>query len=183
MGSAKEAALRDLKPGDISDPISAEGGYFIYGVRATRPVGTSSISAEVDLKRLTVLLTDEGESPEDQQKLGTLQTVLRQVNSCERFLQAAEIYGSQGSGDLGFVETSTLPPLHADAISQLKMGEISPLLPTEDGAVLYILCDAVEITEPLTREGVRDQMVDERQQAFGEELMLVYRRQAYIEYL
>lgn len=183
LGAAREAAIREINVGEISAPVASAGGYFIYGIRATRPVGASSVSTEVDLKRLTVPLTEGGESLEDQQRLGALETVLRQVNTCERFLQAAEIYGAEGSGDLGFVSLASLPPLHANAIAQLPTGRISPLLPIQGGGVVYIACDTRDIAQPLTKEEVRAEMAAERQQELSEELMLLYRRQAYIEYL
>ena len=183
LGGGKDAALRDLNRGDVSEPIFSDGGYFIYAIRSMRPIGASAIRVEWDLRTLTIPLTDQGQSLEDKQRLGALEQVLRQVDSCDRFEQAAEIYGGEGSGNLGWVDPRSLPPLILNAMGQLNPRQISPLLPSAIGGAVYIVCDTRDTSQPLTKDEVRAEMVSERRDILSDELMFAYRRAAYIEYL
>ena len=182
LGPARNAALQDLRVGDISAPAAASGGQFIYAVRGVRPIGTSSATELFDLRRLFITLENEGNSVNDGNKLLTLDNVLKRVDSCERFDQAVELYGEGASGPVGQVSLAQLPPVVRNAVNDLETNQISPLLPERGGAAVYINCGIEIQTEPLTREQVRTRLFNENVQTLGEDLMIELRRQAYIEY-
>ena len=179
---AQATAFQDLKAGQVSTAIPGHEGYFFYGIRDIRPVGALTIETRVELRRLFITLTDQGNSPEDAEKLLSLQTAFNRVDSCERFDQVSEIYGEQGSSDLGLIDPAQLPTFVQNAIEGLEEDQFSTLVPEPGGAAIYINCGSQVKPIPLTKDQLRERILNERIQAMGEDLMIGYRRQAYIEY-
>ena len=182
LSSAARAAVRSLSAGDVSSAVAGDGGYYIYGVRAVRPVGSAFVEDLFDVRELFVSLEALGQSPNDAQKLQTLQNVFRRVDSCERFNQAVEIYGEGSSGPKGFLSLRELPPQVAGVVAATEIGTFSQLVPSPGGASIFAVCGKSKRNEPLTEDMVRGEMRSENIAEAGADLMRTLRRQAYIEY-
>ena len=182
LSNAARAAVRGLAAGEVTHAVPGDGGYYIYGVRAVRPVGSAFVEDVYNVRQLFVALEAMGQSPGDAQKLQLLQTVFRRVDSCERFDQAVEIYGEAEQPLNGNFTLRQLPPQVAGVVLATEIGAFSQLVPQPGGASIFADCGKSERSEPQTKDMVRSTMSSENVAVAGATLMRNLRRRAYIEY-
>ena len=181
LGPEIEAALAELKAGEVSLPIPFQDGYLIFAVEAIRPVGALEVRELFDLARLTITLESRGQSTADKEKLVTLDQVFRRIDSCERFEQALAIYGEDGSGRLEAVMLADLPPEVRTVVRELELNAFSQLIPTQDGAAIYMKCAMIEEVVPMDRAQLRAQLTQEKSARLEARLRRSLRRAAYID--
>lgn len=178
-----EAGLVGLRPGTITEqPVRTEEGYYIVGLLQTRPIGAAASRTIAALRRLFLSLPQDLSTPAAQQRLALLTSISEQVRGCQAFDQVIQQYGEPGSGNLGEIDLSTLPPIVSVTLAELEVGELSPPLPAEGGGAVYILCGKRVEIDPMTSENVRDRLTGQRVQKLAQRYDADLRRNAYIDY-
>lgn len=182
LDGTSDAAIRGLNRGDVSAPVARDGGYYIYGVRSVRPVGAKSTTDLYDVRELFIELEAGGQSENDRQKLLALQNVIKRIDTCARFSQAANIYGDPGTRNYGYVNLRDLDPLVGGVANSLSIGEMSALVPRPGGASLIMKCGKTTTSEPMTEDDVRGQLQGDKIRDVSADHMRTLRRRAYIDY-
>ncbi|MGB1155822.1 MAG: peptidylprolyl isomerase [Alphaproteobacteria bacterium] len=178
-----EAGLANLRPGSITQqPIQTDEGLYIMGILARRPIGAASSRTIAALRQLYLNLPEDLSTPIAQQRLALLTSVSEQVRGCRQFDAAMAQYGEEGSGNLGEIDLSTLPPIISVTLSELDVGEVSPPLPTDGGGSVFMVCGKRVEVDPLTAENVRERLKNERVQTLARRYDADLRRDAYIDY-
>ncbi|MBI2503664.1 MAG: peptidylprolyl isomerase [Candidatus Latescibacteria bacterium] len=164
-----ENAARQLKPGQVSDPVLTPYGYHLIQLREKRE---DEVCASHILAR----------APMDQQDrertAAQLEDLRRRAQTGEDFAQLAKTYSedlssAQRGGLWQVLSTDQLPSFIQPYVGQLKLGEISsPFFLEDSGHLLKINEDQATI-ENLVRE--------ERLETAMRHLIEDYRQQIHIE--
>ena len=178
-----EAGLANVSPGSISEtPIRTDDGYYIMGILNRRPIGAASSRTIAALRQLFLNLPEDLSNPIAQQRLALLTNISEQVRGCRQFDAVTTQYGEPGSGNLGEVDLSTLPPIISITLSGLEVGEVSPPLPSDGGGSVYMVCGKRVEVDPLTSEAIRERLTNERIDTLTRRYDADLRRDAYIDY-
>jgi len=171
LGDELDAAVRNLRPGQISPPVRSADGWHIYLSRAQRVFGSSAPAQEApqpvataprpmiqkpDLKRAKVHLAQavfpaEADTDAARKTAADKAEALRKtVKGCADFLAKGKQLGSPESGDMGTQMVRDLHPgLQGFAVAY-PAGQASPVMKGPGGALLLMVCgrDVPMITVP-----------------------------------
>jgi peptidyl-prolyl cis-trans isomerase SurA len=132
-----EAALLQMRPGQVSQPIPVTGGVYILLLHDKRAGAGQTL---VNLKQAALRLPQDAGADAvaaAQAKLAALKT---QVKGCQDLeAQAGKVDGVV-AGDLGEADVNDLAQGFKDAIANLKVGEVSAPVRTSAGLHLVALC-------------------------------------------
>lgn len=151
--------VQQLRPGQFSRPVKTFGGVFLVWLNDRRSSSTGDPT--VSLKRLLFPLPDNATAQQQQQMIANAKQVAAQINSCGAANQAIQQYGLRGSGDMGRMNMSDLPPELREILGKLEIGQPSEPLRLPGGVGLMLVCersgggiDREKIRNSLTRERV-----------------------------
>lgn len=149
-----------LGPGEVSDPVQIPGGVALFQLRAVEE-GDAPEAASVSVDYAQFLL------PNDTAADARIAEITQQVDSCN------DLYG-QAFGlpeDQLIRETQAMAQIPADigvALAALDPGESTSLMRGAN-RVFLMLCNRMpETEEPLSRDTVRDQLVNQRLASFAD---------------
>jgi peptidyl-prolyl cis-trans isomerase SurA len=178
------AALRQMGPGTISNPISVPGGISIIAVQDTRKILTADPrDAVLSLKQVSIAFPQ-----------GTTREAAEPIVA--RFAQAARSVGGCGGAEKiatdfhGEVVTSDqikmrdLPPTLQQMMLPMQVGQSTqPFGSIEEGVRVLVICgrDEVDPTEP-TFDQVYNQINEERVNLRWRRYLRDLRRDAIIEF-
>jgi peptidyl-prolyl cis-trans isomerase SurA len=178
------AALRQMGPGTISNPISVPGGISIIAVQDTRKILTADPrDAVLSLKQVSIAFPQ-----------GTTREAAEPIVA--RFAQAARSVGGCGGAEKiatdfhGEVVTSDqikmrdLPPTLQQMMLPMQVGQSTqPFGSIEEGVRVLVICgrDEVDPTEP-TFDQVYNQINEERVNMRARRYLRDLRRDAVIEF-
>jgi peptidyl-prolyl cis-trans isomerase SurA len=188
-------ALSDLRPGQTTAPIRAEGGYYVLQLRDRRePIGTvvtpmaagpSDPSAPVPLDRLLIPLPPNPE-PLLRERAMTLATnVKSQVRSCSDLPAIAKQLQGSVYAKLGDVNPNDLNPELRDAVAKTGPGEGVPPFFSAAGLELIFRCDLAPpklvAFELPTREQLQQQLFVQQMGIYAKSYLRDLRRDAVVE--
>ena len=132
-----DAALEQLRPGQLSAPIPVRDGVYIIYLREKR---SGAKAALVDLKQIAVPLAKD--APQDQVDAAnkTLLALKPQIANCETLEATAGKVPGVVAGDLGEAEITDLAPAFQQAATTLKVGQLSDPIRTDAGLHLIAVC-------------------------------------------
>lgn len=151
-----DAALKSLRPGQLSQPIRSADGYHILLVRAQRAVGSRTVvqappprpraPARPDLAKATVSMrqlmfpasanTDEARAAAKAQA----EAARKSIKSCGDFQAKANGLGQGDTSDMGSMKLKDMQAGLANMAASLPLGQPSPVLSGPGGALLLIVC-------------------------------------------
>lgn len=171
LGDELDAALRNLRPGQISPPVRSPDGWHIFLSRAQRVFGSSAPAREAprqpvararpmiqkpDLKRAKVHLAQvvfpaEADTDAARKAAADKAEALRKtVKGCADLLAKGKQVGGPESGDMGTQMVRDLHPgLQGFAVAYPE-GQPGPVMKGPAGALLLMVCgrDVPMITAP-----------------------------------
>jgi peptidyl-prolyl cis-trans isomerase SurA len=154
------AVVDEMRSGQLSKPISVQGGVYIIYLRDKRAGAGSDI---VSLKQAAISLP--ASAPTDQvvaaqQKLLALKAQIKGCADLEA--KAAKVEGVI-AGDLGEADVRDLRPAFRDAAESLQQGQISDPIRTDIGLHLVALCGKRQsgVTLP-SREEIEARLEDQK---------------------
>jgi peptidyl-prolyl cis-trans isomerase SurA len=163
-----EAALQQLKPGQLSQPIPVTGGVYILMLHDKRAGAGETL---VNLKQAALRLPQDA-SPEAVTAAQAKLTALRgQLKGCQDIeSQAGKVEGVV-AGDLGEADVNDLAEGFKAAIASLKVGEVSAPVRTSAGLHLVALCGRrAAVADGPTRNDLENRL-------YEQELSMIARRE------
>ena len=150
-----DAALAQLRPGQLSAPVRTASGYHILLVRSKRAVGGAEEEAptpqpvvqtvqrpdinkaKVQMKQIILPAADES-----QRKVVSAQAekLRKSIKSCADFEEKAKAMGVPESGDMGTLRVKDLAPGLQQLALGIPLGQPSPVLNSPGGSILLIVC-------------------------------------------
>jgi peptidyl-prolyl cis-trans isomerase SurA len=132
-----DAALDQLRPGQLSAPIPVKDGVYIIYLRDKR---SGSGATMVDLKQAAIALPATASQADLDAARAKLQSVRAAAKGCADLQGAAAKAPGVVAGDLGEAEIADLAPEFRQAAQTLDVGQISDPIRTKVGLHLVAVC-------------------------------------------
>ena len=137
MPTEVDAALEQLRPGQLSRPIQVKDGVYIIYLRDKR---AGSKTAIVDLKQVAAPLAADATQAQIDAATKLLTDLKPKITSCETLETAAGKVDGLVAGDLGEAEITDLAPAFQEAANKLDVGQVSDPIRTDAGMHLIAVC-------------------------------------------
>ncbi len=137
-------ALERLRPGDISQPLRSQVGFFIFQLRDRRlgkaTQDNGAVAEEIKISQILFQadIQNEGALLKSADKAEALRA---RLTDCGAVNAVAEELSAPASGDLGWLKIGDLPIVLASAVSNLPVGQISEPLQGPAGVHLLMVCE------------------------------------------
>lgn len=132
-----DAALEELRPGQLSRPIPVRDGVYIIYLRDKR---AGAKTALVDLKQVAYPLAADASAQQVEAANSALLALKPQITGCSTLEAAANKVDGLVAGDLGEAEITDLAPAFQAAASALDIGQVSDPIRTDAGLHLIAVC-------------------------------------------
>jgi peptidyl-prolyl cis-trans isomerase SurA len=167
MAPEIDAALEQMRPGQLSQPIPVRDGVYIIFLRDKRTGASASV---VHLKQAAVALPQSATEAQIAAATATLETLRGQVTSCSDIEAKAATVNGVVAGDLGEADIKDLAPAFRQAIETLQPGQVSAPIRTNAGLHILAVCDKrAGGAESLTAEQIESRL-------YGQQLSMIARR-------
>ena len=131
-----QAALDQLQPGQLSNPIPVEGGVYILYLRDKRDGAATSLAS---LKQVMVELPEAATEAQIAAATRTLEG-MRQGLTCDTILSTARATSGVTGADLGESDIANLAPQFQQFARTSEVGAVSTPIRTPLGLHLVALC-------------------------------------------
>ena len=162
-----DAALEQLRPGQLSAPIPVKDGVYIIYLRDKRSGAGETL---VSLKQAAIALPQNATQADIDAARTKLEALRPQIKGCNGLEAAAAKTPGVVAGDLGEAQISDLAPQFKNAAQSLQVGQVSEPIRTNVGLHLVALCG---------RHAAGSQMPNHDQienRLYGEQLSMIARR-------
>lgn len=132
-----DAALEELRPGQLSKPIQVKDGVYIVYLRDKR---AGSKTAIVDLKQVAAPLAADATEAQVAAATKLLTDLKPKITNCASLEGVAGKVDGLVAGDLGEAEITDLAPAFQEAANKLDVGQISDPIRTDAGMHLIAVC-------------------------------------------
>ena len=174
--------VRNLSPGQVSEPIRTFSGFYILKVTDERQRSISIEDSKLDIYQIALPLP--GNSTQDQQSamLDLLEQIRPSISSCEDAEAVApQIEGANGVAAKD-VRLGDMSQNLQQALANLQPGETSAPVATQRAALLLTVCSRDDTGGALpTREQVITKIGSERMELLERRYMRDLRREAFID--
>jgi peptidyl-prolyl cis-trans isomerase SurA len=137
MAPEVDAALDQLRPGQLSQPIPVKDGVYIIYLRDKRAGSGQTL---VSLKQAAIALPADASAADVAAAKATLITVRGQIKDCATLESSVAKTPGVVAGDLGEAETGDLLPEFAEAAKTLQPGQLSQPIRTKVGLHVLAVC-------------------------------------------
>jgi peptidyl-prolyl cis-trans isomerase SurA len=137
MPAEVDAALDQLRPGQLSQPIPVKDGVYIIYLRNKRAGSGQTL---VSLKQAAIALPADASAADVAAAKATLITVRGQIKDCATLEASVAKTPGVVAGDLGEAETGDLLPEFAEAAKTLQPGQLSQPIRTKVGLHVLAVC-------------------------------------------
>ncbi len=162
-----DAALEQMRPGQLSAPIPVKDGVYIVYLRDKRAGAGATL---VDLKQAAVSLPATASQADVDAARAKLLAVKAAAKGCADLEQTASKTPGVVAGDLGEAEIADLAPEFKDAAQTLAPGQISDPIRTKVGLHLVAVCGkGASGGAQLTHDDIENRL-------YGQQLAMISRR-------
>ena len=177
------SVLSSLQPGQVSDPIRAQGGYFILYLADRRAGGAAPAGkTTVTLQQLFLpLSTTTATEAEISTKAKAAQDIVAGARTCAELDERSKRIGAL-SRNLGKIDVDQLPPDVARVIGPLGPGQTTPPVRVSEGFLVLMVCDRqVQEAGAEQRAAVERRLRDQRLSAASRRQLRDLRRGALLD--
>jgi peptidyl-prolyl cis-trans isomerase SurA len=132
-----DAALEQLRPGQLSQPIPVKDGVYIIYLRDKRSGAGQTL---ISLKQAAIALPATATPADVEAARAKLETVRAQIKDCATLEATAGKTQGVIAGDLGEAEVNDLSPEFKEAATTLKVGQLSEPIRTKVGLHVLAVC-------------------------------------------
>ena len=178
------AAVQQMSPGQVSDPIPVSGGYSIVAVQDTRKVLTADPrDAVLSLKQVSIAFPASMTTPQRESIVNRFSAAARNVAGCggaDRL--AAEFKGDVVQRDE--IKLRDLPPALQNIMAGMQVGQATqPFGALTEGVRTFVICGRDQAAAQMpTYDDIYGQLNEERVNLRARRYLRDLRRDAVIEY-
>ncbi|MFM8679891.1 MAG: peptidylprolyl isomerase [Alphaproteobacteria bacterium] len=175
-----EAAVKAIRPGEVTAPIRTAGGFYVIGVRGRRTVAQASPDEAVVL--LTQLVM-QARTPDEFRAAEQLADELRgSVNGCDELAKVAKELRVSPPTEPQRLRVGDINPAIREKVRGLKAGVPSAHLRSGNSVVVLMACSREEPPSGLpSREDVEETIMRQRLDLLSRRYLRDLRRQAYVD--
>ena len=183
LGQSLDAALANLRPGQVSPPVRTIGGYHIFYLRDRRTSASMEPSnVTVALRQLFVPLPSTADAAERAGQMELARTMAEQATSCQEIDKLAKELGTPLSGDLGKVRLASMPAQLRDAVGDLEIGKASAPQSIGEGILVLMVCGREGDKVPtVDRAGILRMLTNQRMALAARQYLRDLRRAAFVD--
>ena len=188
LGSILGPVVKQLKPGQISSPVSTNDGVYIVllqNQRTAKGLSSEPPKVQVALQQLHLSVPPGSGAAAVAAASYRARELSQGVNDCTGFEAISKTSGSPISGFLGKFEISQLSPQFQEMVSPLQANQVSQPMRTADGVVVLMVCsrETDNGEDPLekARSDIRTRLLNERLGRLAKQHEDKLRREAFIE--
>lgn len=197
LSSELDKALADLKPGDISQPLRASGGYYILLLRDKRSAAGGGLSGvEVDVRQVMFPYISADEAgkrqtisdpqPSNPVVAATMQrasAALQSAVDCKNFEEVTRSLGTDVLSDGGKMMLADVPHLFRDVSGTLDIGVMGEPILSSQGVHMVMVCDRKSMESNLPpRDVVEARLNQEALSLRARRYLRDLRRDAVVEF-
>jgi peptidyl-prolyl cis-trans isomerase SurA len=162
-----DAALEQLRPGQLSQPIPVKDGVYIIYLRDKRSGAGDTL---VNLKQAAVALPADASAGDVEAARVKLADLKLKIKGCDDMAKAAAGVPGVVAGDLGEADVNDLSPQFRDAAEHLQVGQVSDPIRTSVGLHLIAVCGKRSSTGAvLDHDQIENRL-------YGQQLSMISRR-------
>ncbi len=167
MAPEIDAALDQMRPGQLSRPIPVRDGVYIVYLRDRR-AGASAVT--VSLKQAAIALPSSAPEAEVRSAATRLSDLRGRIAGCETVESEASRVQGVVAGDLGEAELKDLSPAFRSAVENLTAGQTSDPIRTNVGLHILTVCSRGSAGGgDVSREQIEGRL-------YGQQLSMIARR-------
>ncbi|MBL8697372.1 MAG: peptidylprolyl isomerase [Alphaproteobacteria bacterium] len=175
-----EAAVKQLRPGEVTPPTRTPGGFYVYGLRGKRTI--AGASPEEAVLTITQLILPARNANEARSSLQLASTVREAVGSCEELTKAAKEARVPPPPEPQRLRLGDVNPQIREKIRNLKAGEASEPIRAGNAVVLLMACTREEAPSGLpSTEDIQEGLLRQRLDLLARRYLRDLRRQAYVD--
>jgi peptidyl-prolyl cis-trans isomerase SurA len=194
LPEALDKVLSDMRPGQVTAPIRAEGGYYLLMLADRRePAGTEEVqgpppldpNGPIPVDRILLPLPPNAAPEYRAQALRFATEISGVIQTCADIVKMD--LASQGIQHfrLGEIRVADLAPEFGEAIAKTPPGGVSAPTPSDAGIELFVRCDPaprrVVVQKIPTREEVHQQLLDQQLGVLSRSYLRNLRRDGVVE--
>ncbi|WP_120496335.1 peptidylprolyl isomerase [Kiloniella sp. EL199] len=172
-----QPAVDSAPIGSLVGPIRTKRGYYVLLVQDQR---SAKSEQKVHLKQFFFALPANPSFEQTQQVQSRAADAKRKFESCQEMDQLAKELGDEGSGDLGTLNTKDLPATTKTAVSQIAIGETTPVVQVSGGLAVIAVCDRQE-SGGVDRLAIQDKLTNDRLDTLARRYLLDLRRSSNVD--
>lgn len=183
LGQTLDAALANLRPGQVSQPVRTTGGYHIFLLHDRRTSDTMARSdVTVELRQLFVPLPSTAEAVERAEQMKLAHTMAELATSCQEIDKLAQELGTPLSGNLGNVRLSSMPAQLRDVVGDLEIGRASAPQVIGQGILVLMVCGREGGKAPaVDRAAIFTTLTNQRMALAARQYLRDLRRDAFVD--
>ena len=177
-----QSVVTRMQPGEVSDPIRAQGGYFILNLIARRAGGTASTGkVMVTVQQLFVPLPASVSDQELRSRAKTIAELSEGAGSCAELAEQSRQVPSAMTRNIGPVDLQQLPPELRPLVQPLAAGKVTPPVRATDGFLVLMMCERTEEQSAEQREQIERRLREQRLSAVSRRQLRDLRRAALLD--
>lgn len=175
-------ALNQISPGQFTEPIATERGYYIFYLRdRLEPGELGKSEVFVSFKQILLPHPQDAFEFEIRENMNRAHVLANSISSC----RVAERLADNAHGRIqnaNKIPASNLPPELRSLLMKLRPDQASPPIYTEAGALIFVLCSKETVNpQAPTRDEIRENLVDQKLQLIADREMRNRRRAAHVD--
>jgi peptidyl-prolyl cis-trans isomerase SurA len=177
------SALAGMKPGQVSGPVRAAGGYYLVELQQIRAAGTvSPDEAVVSLKQVFITAPANQSKAERDAAMQKILALRASLKSCADMDSVGGTFMPAGSVDLGTATVANLPAPLRDLGRTLPVGQVSQPIQVDTGVGVFMICDRTLPADTMpTRDQVARNLLSSRLDQLARGYLRDLRRAAVID--
>jgi len=176
--------ISKLKPGQITDPIKTDDGYYILQLEDKRKILTASINdTRVDLQHMLFKVSAKAQGDELAALKKKITLAAAGITTCKNLAEQGKEIGANETGSLGNLAISDLPKNLRKPILALAIGHATAPIKEKGGYRIFIVCgrQAPAVRLP-TYDNVEEKLAQQRIGLLARRHLRDLRRDAIIDY-
>lgn len=170
--------------GNVSDPIQANGGYYIIQLRDRRRIlAADPMDTELDLIQITMVVSEDATQDEIKGLIDQISETAQGRDGCSDTAGLAGDLGTSTYGEVGSVSLRDLPMDIRVVLEKLALGAASvPFVSAGQMQVLFV-CSRVEpVVEPPSIEMIENSLSSQRLAMMSRRYLRDLRQDSIIDY-
>lgn len=179
LPAALERVVGGLGQGEVSDPVRTETAYHILKLIERRDDGTRPEETVLALSQIHLPMGGPQAVPGSR-----VQEIAQQAaaaGNCGAFQELVQSVGTPGSGPLGRLKRTDLPPAVAEAVGDLEPGQTTPPIEVNEARLILMVCDRETIGGLPSRAEIEERLTGEKLNTLSRRRLRELRRAAMID--
>ena len=175
--------VAEMQPGQVSDPIRGQGGYFVLFLAGRRSgEGNSGTRTRMVLQQVYTALPTGAQDADVAARANALMEMARNSPDCPALADRARSAGAQVNTSPGPIDIQQMPAELRQLVLPLPKGGTSQPIRTSDGVLVLMVCDRQEEAgDDEQRQQIERRMRDQRLAAVGRRQLRDLRRSALVD--